>query len=425
MALVSPAWMRILMPFSQLTCRNKALDPFIVHCSNYADGASRRFVDLENIMRRFDQPLAAAFRKARRTMPARPAAGRLEPLPAFGDNPGDLLGFAHVPRDLPRGAPLVVVLHGCTQDAAGYDRGSGWSSLADEQGFALLYPEQQRGNNPNNCFNWFRPGDARRGRGEAESIRQMVAAMVATHGLDEKRIFVTGLSAGGAMTSIMLAAYPDVFAGGAVIAGLPFAVANSVPEALAKMRSAGEIDGAALGALVADASPHEGPWPTLSVWHGTADATVSPDNGAAVVEQWRGLHGAVVGKSETVDGHRRDVWRDAAGREVIERYTIGGLGHGTPLGTGGDDGNGAAGPHMLEAGINSTRRIASFWGIVGQPGVIAKVEAAVAGLIPKAPPVRVDVQPFTRRAHRPAPHPKLAGVAEIIDKALRSAGLLR
>ena len=376
-------------------------------------------------MRRFDQPLAAAFRKNRRIVPARPAAGRLEPLPAFGDNPGGLSGYAHVPRDLPRGAPLVVVLHGCTQDAASYDRGSGWSALADEQGFAVLYPEQQRGNNPNNCFNWFRPGDARRGRGEAESIRQMVAAMVASHGIDEARIFVTGLSAGGAMTSIMLAAYPDVFAGGAVIAGLPFAVANSVPEALGKMRSAGEIDGDALGALVADASPHEGPWPTLSVWHGTADATVSPDNGAAVVEQWRGLHGAVVGKTETVDGHRRDVWRDAAGREVIERYTIRGLGHGTPLGTGGDDGNGAAGPHMIEAGINSTRRIASFWGIVGQPGVIAKVEAAVVGLIPKAPPVRVEVQPFTRRAHRPAPHPRLAGVAEIIDKALRSAGLLR
>ena len=377
-------------------------------------------------MRRFDQPLAAAFRKARRTVPTRPApSGRLALIDDFGDNPGDLRGFAHVPRDLPRGAPLVVVLHGCTQDAASYDRGSGWSALADEQGFALLYPEQQRGNNPNNCFNWFRPGDARRGRGEAASIRQMVAAMVAAHGLDEARIFVTGLSAGGAMTSIMLAAYPDVFAGGAVIAGLPFAVANSVPEALTRMRSAGEIDGDALGALVADASPHDGPWPTLSVWHGTADATVSPDNGAAVVEQWRGLHGAVAGNSETVDGHRRDVWRDAAGREVIERYTIGGLGHGTPIGTVGDDGNGAAGPHMLEAGINSTRRIASFWGIIVQPGIAARVEAAVVALVPKAAPVRAEPPVFARRTHRPAPHPRLAGVAEIIDKALRSAGLLR
>jgi poly(hydroxyalkanoate) depolymerase family esterase len=418
--------MIIVMSFSQLTCRNKAAHPFIVHCSNYADGASRRFVDLENIMRRFDQPLAAAFRKARRTMPARPTPdGRLVLLDDFGDNPGDLRAYAHVPRDLPRGAPLVVVLHGCTQDAASYDRGSGWSALADEQGFALLYAEQQRSNNPNNCFNWFRPGDARRGRGEAASIRQMVTAMVAAHGLDEARIFVTGLSAGGAMTSIMLAAYPDVFAGGAVIAGLPFAVANSVPEALGKMRSAGAIDGAALGALVVEASPHDGPWPTLSVWHGTADATVSPDNGEAVVEQWRGLHGAVAATSETVDGHRRDVWRDAAGREVIERYTIGGLGHGTPLGTAGNDGNGAAGPHMIEAGINSTRRIASFWGIIGQPGVAARVEATVVAPAPKVTPVRAEPPVFARRIHRPASHPRLAGVAETIDKALRSAGLLR
>ncbi|MEG3153533.1 extracellular catalytic domain type 1 short-chain-length polyhydroxyalkanoate depolymerase [Sphingomonas sp. RB1R13] len=358
-------------------------------------------------------------------MPTQSATARLDPLNDLGDNPGDLRGFIHVPRDLPRGAPLVVVLHGCTQDAASYDRGSGWSALADEQGFALLFPEQQRGNNPSNCFNWFRPGDARRGRGEAASIRQMVAAMVDAHGIDQRRIFVTGLSAGGAMTSIMLAAYPDVFAGGAVIAGLPFAVANSVPEALTRMNSAGEIDGDALGALVADASPHDGPWPTLSVWHGTADMTVSPDNGAAVVEQWRGLHGALVATSETVDGHRRDVWRDAAGREVIERYTIGGLGHGTPLGTTGDEGNGAAGPHMIEAGINSTRRIASFWGIIGQPSVAAWGEAAIVAPAPKATPVRAEPPVFARRIHRPASHPRLAGVAETIDKALRSAGLLR
>ena len=84
-----------------------------------------------------------------------------------------------MPPSLAASAALVVVLHGCTQDASGYDHGSGWSRLADEQGFVLLYPEQQRGNNANLCFNWFNPGDTQRDAGEALSIRQMVAMMVA------------------------------------------------------------------------------------------------------------------------------------------------------------------------------------------------------------------------------------------------------
>ena len=117
---------------------------------------------------------------------------------------------------------LVVVLHGCGQTAAAYDFGTGWSTLAKRYGFALLMPEQQGANNANTCFNWFNPGDVARGRGEAASIRQMVARMVADHKIDPRRIYVTGLSAGGAMTSVMLATYPEVFAGGAIIAGLPY-----------------------------------------------------------------------------------------------------------------------------------------------------------------------------------------------------------
>ncbi len=123
------------------------------------------------------------------------------------------------------------MLHGCTQSAAGYDYHAGWSQQADHAGFALLYPEQHHGNNPNLCFNWFRPGDTRRDAGEPLSIRQMMEAMVVAHGLDRDRIFVTGLSAGGAMASVMLATYPEVFAGGAVIAGPAYGCATSVPEA--------------------------------------------------------------------------------------------------------------------------------------------------------------------------------------------------
>src|ERR1700733_14442510 len=149
----------------------------------------------------------------------------------FGANPGDLRMFAFVPEHLQPKPALVVVLHGCGQTAAGYDSGAGWSTLAKRYGFALLMPEQQPSNNAQGCFNWFNPEDTARGRGEAGSIRQMIARMVGDHGIDQGSIYVTGLSAGGAMTSVMLATYPDIFAGGAIIAGLPFGVATNVREA--------------------------------------------------------------------------------------------------------------------------------------------------------------------------------------------------
>src|SRR6478609_3906574 len=116
--------------------------------------------------------------------PAMPS--RLSPLAKFGANPGALRAYTYVPQGLPEQAPLVVVLHGCIQTAAAYDHGAGWSQLADRHGFALLYPEQQRANNANLCFNWFVPEDVTRDRGEALSIRRMIEAMVTKHGLDRE-----------------------------------------------------------------------------------------------------------------------------------------------------------------------------------------------------------------------------------------------
>src|SRR2546423_15033176 len=111
-------------------------------------------------------------------------------------------------------------------------------------------PERQPANNANGCFNWFNPEDTARDSGEACSIRQMIARMVREHKIDDRRIFVTGLSAGGAMTSVMLATYPEVFAGGAVIAGLPFGVASNVREALNGMFQSHSRPGSERGDLV-------------------------------------------------------------------------------------------------------------------------------------------------------------------------------
>ena len=209
--------------------------------------------------------------------PLSPAAhSPLVEVNGFGSNPGALKMFAFVPEQLQPAPALVVVLHGCGQTAAGYDVGAGWSTLAKRYGFALLMPEQQASNNANTCFNWFNPQDTGRGRGEACSIRQMIARMVGDHKIDSHRIYVTGLSAGGAMTSVMLATYPDVFAAGAVIAGLPYGVASNVREALNGMMQTTSRPASELGDLVRKATRtlYKGPWPKLSVWHGSADRTV-------------------------------------------------------------------------------------------------------------------------------------------------------
>ncbi|UYY58180.1 alpha/beta hydrolase family esterase [Sphingomonas sp. S2-65] len=371
-----------------------------------------------------------ALRELTPAMPARQGDDRLADLTGFGSNPGALRARYHVPGELRADAALVVVLHGCTQSAAGYDHGSGWSRLADEHGFAVLFPEQQRANNANLCFNWFSPEDVRRGSGEALSIRQMVAAMIAAHGLDASRVYVTGLSAGGAMASTLLAAYPDVFAGGAIIAGLPFGTARSVPEAFDRMRGHGGPAGGALGALVSAASEHGGPWPTVSVWHGGSDATVAPVNAGLIVEQWRGLHGvpAEPTVSDVVDGHAHQTWRNAEGRTVIEEYRIAGMAHGTPLHTAGSDGCGVAGPYMLEAGISSTRRIAAFWGLLqGEP--MQRPQTGDTRQEGATPAIARELAQAPERSENSgtAEHGlgKRSGVTQVIEDALRAAGLMR
>ncbi|QZN98685.1 extracellular catalytic domain type 1 short-chain-length polyhydroxyalkanoate depolymerase [Chenggangzhangella methanolivorans] len=183
---------------------------------------------------------------------------RLTEIESFGADPGALRMLAYAPANLAPGAALVVVLHGCTQSAEDYDAQSGWSALADELGFALLYPEQRRANNPAGCFNWFLAADSARGLGEARSIREMVETMIALRGLDRGRIYVTGLSAGGAMAANLLAGYPDVFSAGALIAGLPCGAAANVTEAFGAMSQPAARTDAELGDAVRPARPMRG-----------------------------------------------------------------------------------------------------------------------------------------------------------------------
>ena len=347
---------------------------------------------------------------------APPPVDRLSDLPAVSPNPGNLLGRYYVPEGVKGSTPLVVVLHGCTQNAAVYDHGSGWSALADKHGFILLFPEQQRANNPLLCFNWFSGDDSRRGRGEAASIQAMIEAMKQAHDVDPKRIFVTGLSAGGAMASVMLATYPELFAAGAIIAGVAYGCASGVAEAFDCMGGRARSDAKELAAKVRGASPHKGPWPRVQVWQGSADPTVVASNADAIALQWAQLHGLgpKPAVSDEVAGYPRRRWLGADGKPLIEQYEITGMAHGIPLHPGTGEGeSGTAGAHMLDVGLSSTDRIAAFFGIA--PAVTDKVAAE-----PRGAKNRQAAAP--RAAARSLP---TNGVQAVIEKALKAAGLMR
>ncbi len=309
------------------------------------------------------------------------APDRLRELGDFGSNPGNLRAWTYIPRDLGPEAPLVVVFHGGSQSAYDTDLGSGWSRLADKHGFALLFPEQRWSNNAALCFNWYEAGDNTRSSGEALSTRQMVETLILSKGLDRGKVFVSGLSAGGAMAAVMMATYPEVFSGGAMIAGLPYGCAVGILQAMDRMHGLGGPSARQLEAKVRAASGHDGPWPRLSLWHGTADRTVALSNVDAILGQWCLLHGlrAEASRQELADNYPRRVWCDAGGREVIESYSITDMGHGTPLETGGIDGVGESGAYMLDVHISSTLRIARFWGIVPPLPIKALAEDVMEG----------------------------------------------
>lgn len=306
----------------------------------------------------------------------------------FGSNPGNLRMFKYVPPSLPASAPLVVALHGCTQQASDYDDETGWTTLARRHGFILLLPQQQAGNNARLCFNWFN-GDALsdwwlwyewgsdqdRDKGEALSIKQMVDRMKADHNIDPQRVYVTGLSGGGAMTAVMLATYPDVFAGGGIFAGVPYKCAHTGAEALTQcgidLDNSGNghianLSPAAWAKRVRDATNFAGPWPRVSIWQGQADKTVNPENARELMEQWTAVHGVdhVPDTEDNVKGFPHRVYRDTQGKAVVETYAITGMGHGVPVDPGnGNDQCGRAGPRTFAVGICSSYYLARFWGI--------------------------------------------------------------
>ncbi|MFD7293588.1 PHB depolymerase family esterase [Streptomyces sp. NPDC059897] len=295
------------------------------------------------------------------------SAATLTEVTGFGSNPGNLSMYAYKPDTLPADAPLVVALHGCTQSASDYYSHSGWPKFADSYGFAVVFPQTGSANNANSCFNWFQSGDSSRGQGEALSIKQMVDKAVEQYGSDTQRVYVTGLSAGGGMTANLLAAYPDVFAGGSIDAGLPASCATSVSAAYTCMYSPPDKTPAQWGDLVRSAAPAgTTSWPRVAVWQGTADTTVVPANAGELRDQWTNVWGIGQTPSRTENlsgGTTLSVYDDSAGNAAVEVYSISGMNHGLAVDPGsGAEQCGTTGTYYLDT-ICSSYHTARFWGL--------------------------------------------------------------
>jgi poly(hydroxyalkanoate) depolymerase family esterase len=227
-----------------------------------------------------------------------------------------------------RSMPLVLMLHGCTQDPDDFAAGTRMNELAAGQGFFVLYPCQSQRANPQRCWNWFKTNHQERGRGEPELLAGMVREVMARHSIDPDRVYAAGLSAGGAMAAIVAAAYPELFAAVGVHSGLAPGVAQDVRSALEAMKKGGKR------------KPRTLCVPTI-VFHGDADTTVHPANGRQVIESAGPAEGTSTESEELWADNRRSatrqVYHDAAGAVAMEHWLVHGSPHawsgGSPRGT--------------------------------------------------------------------------------------------
>ncbi len=315
------------------------------------------------------------LRRARSATAARPPSTEAPQVPAgefstcrYANRAGALTYKLHMP---PRAGaaplPLVVMLHGCTQSADDFAAGTRMNRLADEHGFLVVYPEQASSANPSKCWNWFQAQDQVRDSGEPALIAGIVREVAASHGVDMRRIFVAGLSAGAAMAVILGETYPELFAGVGAHSGLPYRSAHDIPSAMAAMkggRSGIAGQKTAFGSDTPARRQIAHAVPTI-VFHGDRDHTVQQTNGIEIVQQAANAHSADaadVAMSERVErgtspGGRsfsRSVQADATGQTRIESWTVHGAGHAW-------SGGSASGTYTDPSGPDASAEMARFF----------------------------------------------------------------
>ena len=326
---------------------------------------------MDSVLRNVKHLACVVIALAAVLVPGRQAFADYERVGDFGDNPGTLLMYRYAPVAVPEGPrPLVVAMHGCGQNAFGH-RSAGWEAIADAHGFYVIYPEQPMINNQASCFNsageFGDPTNIVRGEGENRSIISMIERMEADYDIDPGRIFATGFAAGGAQAALMLATWPDVFAAGASVAGIPYHCTTDFFQVSTCLTPGIPREPDVWGNHVREAFPeYEGPWPRMSVWQGTRDIVVSQNNAVALTQQWTNVHGTdqTADVVEDVNGHSHSIYHNADGEPVVETWEIDSGGHGVFI----DSASGCGGPSGMfafDVGLCSSMEIARFFGILG------------------------------------------------------------
>jgi poly(hydroxyalkanoate) depolymerase family esterase len=254
-----------------------------------------------------------------------PAAGRFI-AGSFSNEAGTRAYKLYIPSRHSEPRPLIVMLHGCLQSPDDFSAGTRMNFAAEESSCFVVYPEQPRAANASKCWNWFKQSDQRRGQGEPALIAGITRQVMKDYRIDARRIYIAGLSAGGAAAAIMGETYPDLYAAVGVHSGLACGAARDLPSAFAAMSGHGTVRGSASGVH----TRRRQALPTI-VFHGDRDTTVHPRNGTEVIARANtGEHSdASVEREMASSGRRytRSIQRDAGGRSVLEQWELHGAGH--------------------------------------------------------------------------------------------------
>ncbi len=278
-------------------------------------------------------------------------------LEEFGENPGALEASYFTPNI--EKTALVVLLHGCAQQGEELALNSGLLGLAQKHNFAVLLPQQVLSNNIKRCFNWYSPDDSTRDTGETLSIKNMVAHLKAQ--LNSQEVYIIGLSAGGAMASGMLANYPELFTGGAVVAGIPFPCADGLITGISCMRNGPSQTANELETLVRNLNPQQKSWPKLSVWTGENDGIVNPLNSSMHAQQWAKL--SAIKSKPVIDeksGYTITRWQNSVKQTQVELIEVSRLGHGIMVNPQVENG-GEESDYVLSSPVSTVKHVVDFW----------------------------------------------------------------
>ncbi len=288
----------------------------------------------------------------------------------FGVNKGNLEMYVYKPINNDMEVPLVVVLHGCAQTATEMAEQSGWNSLADFHNFMVLYPQQKVENNLNKCFNWYENQDISKNDGESDTIREMIQYAIQNYDIDPSKIFVTGLSAGGAMTNVLLANYPDLYDSGAVLSGIPLKAAYDLATAYAAMQGKVEKSNKEWVAAISKNNPnYQGEYPKVVIFHGFDDPFVNVKNAEIIEMQWKGIHKIESNPTMVPEFNGNpDIIKTTYFKNncpTIVKYEINNLGHAMAVDPGTEKQQGGnVAKFAVDKNFHTTYWVAKFFGLI-------------------------------------------------------------